>query len=309
MRTVDLTTNGVFDEAKFHAFRAKGLGSSEIAAVFGESRFMSNLELYQAKVLGPVEPDKATRELFEFGHAGEWAVADMIRRKTGWEVQKVNEGWVHDDHDWLRCNVDRFIPEADGSPGPGIAECKTADQYSEADWPEHDSEDIDAIPNQGYVLQVHHQLAVSGYEWGILAVMFGFRAYRHYFIYRDEDICQTIIRVGGDFWRRIQEQDPPKPDFDHPKIWSAVKRMYPDLTQDHTIELPEFLKAHETTMLDARAFANAQKKVVDGCKARLVHALGDARFGIFPDGTKIEKKVSASGSIRFRHIKADRKAA
>jgi putative phage-type endonuclease len=194
-------------QAKWLADRRKGIGGSDVAAVFGE-KYGCPRALFLDKT--GVEPDyehsEADLDLFDRGHALEPIVADRFQRETGLAVRRMPSR-VSKDRPWMRVNVDRIIVSSDGLgpgfEGPGYLECKTAArevfmEMRSTGMPEH------------YILQIQHGLAVTGWKWGAFAVLepYSFR-FLQFKSKRDEKLIAVILRVEDEFWKRVKAGDIP----------------------------------------------------------------------------------------------------
>lgn len=189
-------------EAAWLAERRKGIGGSDVAAVFGE-KYGCPRALFLDKT--GVEPDydhsEASLDLFARGHDLEPVVAQRFTRETGLTARRM-PARVSKDKPWMRVNVDRIILSADdaepGFEGPGYLECKTAAREVFAEMRAH------GVPEH-YILQVQHGLAVTGWKWGAFAVL---EPYTFQFLWfkfkRDEKLIAVIERVEEKFWQMVK---------------------------------------------------------------------------------------------------------
>jgi putative phage-type endonuclease len=194
-------------KAKWLADRRKGIGGSDVAAVFGE-KYGCPRALFLDKT--GVEPDyehtEASLDLFDRGHSLEPIVADRFQRETGLTVRRMPSR-VSKDRPWMRVNVDRIIvsvhnPEP-GFEGPGYLECKSAAREVFFEMRAH------GMPEH-YILQLQHGLAVTGWEWGAFAVLepYSFK-FLHFKVKRDERLIAVINEVEAEFWKRVKAGDIP----------------------------------------------------------------------------------------------------
>ena len=51
-------------------------------------------------------------------------------------------------------------------------------------------------------------------KWALFGVLFGGSDFQPFEIRRDDKIIEILLRYERDFWRRVQQNDPPEPTFD-----------------------------------------------------------------------------------------------
>lgn len=145
--------------------RHRTIGSSDVGAILGLSRYKTPLQVWQEKTAAEPPPEvhnKAT----EWGIRLEDDVADFYAETTGHKVIRDNKIRQHPEYPYLTCNIDRLIihkdPAVREERGRGILEIKTTVSYTMAAW-----ESEVPIP---YYTQVVHQMLVSGFRWGEFAI-------------------------------------------------------------------------------------------------------------------------------------------
>jgi len=191
------------------ALHLTGIGSSSAAACAGVSPYRTQLEEYQRFVhaieAGPraaanesnIDPEKAF-----FGHAMEPVIARAFERETGLRVRRNAKTFRSKAHPHLIATPDSFILGQ-----RAILEFKTAGLRTIRMWGE---EGTDEVPMH-YLIQVAHQMAVVDYDKAQLAVLLGANDLRIYRIDRDAELEKLMLERLADFWRRVQERDPPPP--------------------------------------------------------------------------------------------------
>ena len=105
------------------AFRRKGIGGSDAAAVLGISPFRTGVDLYYDKLGQSVEDDEQNWVAKEVGTLLEDLVARIFAKKTGLKVCPMPVMFQHADHPWMLADVDRLVTMPDGRNA--ILECKT----------------------------------------------------------------------------------------------------------------------------------------------------------------------------------------
>lgn len=269
------------DRLEWLALRKAGVGSSDSAAACGVHPYMTPLELYTEK-LGP--PEDIDNKAMYWGRVLEDVVAREFCLGTGWKVQKSNFVLKSIDHPHMLANLDRVI--VGQGKGPGILEIKTAGQFMANEWGPDGS---DEVPEE-YIIQVQHQFAVTGYDWGVLAVLIGGRDYRTYPMRRNEDMIEDIIALTQEFWGHVVSGEPPEIDFEHGRVLDLIKKLYPG-TNGHVIDFGlEPMSWHERLQQvksEAKALSQEESKL----KALLLNEMGESSVGRFPDGSGYTRKV------------------
>lgn len=164
------------------------IGASESAAILGLSNWSSPLKVWSEKTSALPHEDLSDREAIELGNELEDYVARRFCQKTGKKVHRVNATLYHKDHPFIACNLDRQVVD-EKVP----LECKTAGEFMAKDWKG------DVAPN-AYVVQVMHQMAVTGAPYAYLAVLIGNREFKWLKVDRDEDMIKTIVEREVAFW-------------------------------------------------------------------------------------------------------------
>jgi predicted phage-related endonuclease len=165
--------------------------------VFGEKYGCPRALFYdKTGVVPDYQHSEASLDLFERGHALEPLIADRFVAEKGLSVRRM-PARVSKDRPWMRVNVDRIILTFD-QRGPGYLECKTANEHVFADMLAH------GMPEH-YVLQAQHGLAVTGWEWGMFAVLepYTFR-FLCFEFKRNEQLISIIQHVEEEFWQMVK---------------------------------------------------------------------------------------------------------
>lgn len=195
-----LHTKNMSDE-EWRAHRNEGIGGSDVSAILGINKWRTAMQVYMEKT-GQWQPeDLSNNEAVHFGHKLEQVVADEFAERTGWKVKKCNYMLQHQEHAFMRANIDREIihPEK----GRGVLECKTTSAWNKDEWTNNE------VP-QAYMVQVQHYLAVTGYSFAYIAVLIGGNTYDHWLIERDEELISILIEAESNFWNNhILAGEPP----------------------------------------------------------------------------------------------------
>jgi putative phage-type endonuclease len=221
--------------------RKRGIGASEVAAVLGLNPYRTAYQVWEEKVSPEVEqiPENAA---MHFGNKLEQVVADEFAERTGRTVRRDLKIRIHPEHGFLFCSLDRTIVALNGE-GPGVLECKTASSFATKSW---ESE----IPPQ-YFVQVQAQLAVTGYTWGVLALLIDGRDFRTFEIKRDEDVIRMQTERLVEFWQKnvCAKVPPPMVVADISSIGAEVGTVAEaDDEMAKQVQLLASLKAQKSTL-------------------------------------------------------------
>lgn len=189
------------DDSHWHDLRAKHIGGSEVAALFGRSPYQTPWQLHMTKAGKLDMPFDET-----FTRAGKYfeaGIAEWAAEKWGMTIHKVRDYYTDDETPGMGATLD--YADADGVP----LEIKFT-HYAKDDW-KYEGDLITEIPQQ-YVFQCQHQMACYGGEYAWL-VAFIKGEPRRMKVRRNEEIIASIRRRVADFWAAVREDRPPPVDF------------------------------------------------------------------------------------------------
>lgn len=173
------------------------LGGSDAPILMGVSPWKTAYQLWLEKTGQAEAPDLSEVERVQWGIRLEDLVAREFARQTNLKVRRVNQRQIHKEKPYLVAQIDRRIV------GGGILECKTADAARKSDWD-------DGVPDH-YLVQVQHQLMVTGEDHAYVAVLFGGNTFKIFQVDRDERLIYNLHIILDDFWKHVQEKVPPEP--------------------------------------------------------------------------------------------------
>ena len=212
--------------------RKSGLGGSDAGTVLGFNRYKTPFQLYLEKT-GQYE-EVVDNEAVYFGNELEDFVAREFAKRTGKKVRRMNRFLRHKQHPFMTANLDRVVVGE-----KAVLECKTASEYMREAW---EGDDIPAT----YLCQVHHYLAVTGFEKAYIAVLIGGNKFVWKEVERDEEFIQILIEREKDFWENHVLADVAPPIDGSNAAGELLKRMYP---QDDGTAI--MLTKDDETVLDA----------------------------------------------------------
>lgn len=267
--------------------RRTGIGASEIAAVLGESRWGDAGTVYARKV-APDEDDEA-REWQEWGLRLEPVILEAYSspRYAGRSVQRDGRLLRSREHPWALCTLDAWTADR-GSEIP--LELKT-DRWGR-EW--------DDGPPVEYMLQLQHQMLVTGARRASIAVLVGGSQLAWCDAARDEATIARIIRAGSRFWASIEAREMPE-TRDH----AALAAVFREMDRGRVVELEgaEWIR-RDAQRCEAQAVAGTvavEKAAID---AAIKRAMGRAEVARLDDGTEYRWTTDRSGRRVLRRKEA-----
>ena len=277
--------------AEWLEWRKKGVGGSDASVVCGISRYKSPVELWMDKT-DQIRSAEAGEAAY-WGTLLESVVRDEFSKRTGIEVQCVNQLLQSEEHPFMLANLDGMCEHPEY--GTCIFEAKTASAYKAGEW-------SDAIPDE-YQLQIQHYMAVTGYSGAYIAVLIGGNTFRWKFIERDEELISMLIELERNFWKHVQDNTPPPLDGSDASARFLAER-FPDSVPKSQITLPdtatELLQQYDTAC-EQLNFATEKKQHAENL---LKEMLGNNEIGTAGDRVITWKSI-AQERLDSKTLKAE----
>lgn len=251
------------------AKRREGIGSSDAPAVLGISPFSSPLKVYAEKI-GAME-DREASEAMKWGHLLEPLIVSEFGKEVNRPVQMDGSLIRSGSTPFLQATLDAMQSKSAGDPG--VLEVK-ATGFRAGDWKE-------GVPRHVFA-QVQHQLAVTGLDWGSVAVLLNGCSLKWADVERDQSFIDMMLEHEEKFWKRVVERMPPEPDGTEASK-DALKFLYPKDT-GKVITLPGAFIELDDELQEAKAEEKRVNAKLDLLKQRFAHALGDASEGVMANG-------------------------
>lgn len=97
-------------EQEWLAYRRRGIGGSDVAAILGISPFRTARDLYDDKLnIASAADDTGNWVALEMGHLLEPLVAQIFAKKTGLEVFQIKKMFQHPQYPFMLADVDYFV--------------------------------------------------------------------------------------------------------------------------------------------------------------------------------------------------------
>ncbi|MDU4480354.1 YqaJ viral recombinase family protein, partial [Clostridium sp.] len=131
-------------------------------------------------------------------------------------------------YEFMLANVDGIVIDQEGKKC--IFEAKTASAYKADQWKD------DEIP-EGYMLQIQHYMAVTGYERAYIAVLIGGNTFKYKVVDKDEELINMIIQIEKQFWDCVVNDIPPEVDGSE-SCTNMLNSLYASSKKGKSIILP-----------------------------------------------------------------------
>lgn len=260
--------------------RMNDITSTDAAALFGLSPYCTKFELWHRKKRGEVVEFQENKRM-KWGTALQDTIAAQIATDKGWKVRRMDE-YMRDDELRAGSSFDFSIEEikngektsdgyiCDGGLKPGLLEIKNVDglQYRDK-WDENESP-------LHIEMQVQHQLMVSGREYAYIGALVGGNDEHLIFRKRDESVIAELRRAIVDFWKSIEENNPPNPDFTVDAKFIAKLYGYAEPNKIMDARGNEQITALAERYKEYGDAEREAKKNKDAIKSELLTLIGDA---------------------------------
>lgn len=275
-----------------------GIGASDAPAILGLTPWRSPIQVYHEKRKTfdkPIEPKYA--EMARWGLLLEDVIAERYAISTGREVvapggpgQRVIV--QHDTAPFMVATLDRWALDngpALGMPARVPLELKNAHYMTKDDWEEPKEGHFE--PPLPYIVQLQHQLAITGAEWGSLAVLIGGSEFRYADVKRDDNFIKVLMEREAEFWDNVLRGREPLADgSDATK--DILRRLYPK-DNGETIDLPpEAIEWDQIRAHAALAMKEAESLKKDA-ENKIKQAIGPATYGVLRNGVRYSFKTQS----------------
>ena len=256
--------------------RARDLTSTEVAALFGASPYMTKYELWHRKT-GQLPIHFEANERMKWGNRLESAIAYGIAEDLGLVVEpfktyiRLPDLRVGSSFDFKVVGIERDWRKEENEyrdlfrqHGPGVMEVKNTDFIAfRRGWMDEDG-DVEAPAHIEF--QVQHQLLCSGLAWGIVAPLIAGNTPRPFYRLADDSVHKAILKMAGNFWGSIEAGTPPDPNYAEDADTIAALLLNDD---GETVDLSdndrfdEVCAAYKAAAADAKV-AEARKQAAKG---------------------------------------------
>jgi len=276
------------NDKHWHELRRQNVGASDVACLFGASTFMSKFELWHQKRGNDM--GFADNERMLLGRELEAGIASAACKKYEWKfISCAGQYYLHPTVDGMGCTPDGMIIESEGEGHVGAIEIKNVDYIQYRDkWKDDE-------PPLNYILQLQHQLAVTGLSYGYIVALIGGSELKAYRYERNEEAIAKIISAINEFWQSVAEEKEPliesAGDLEVVKSIMKHEGEEQDLSADN--ELPDLC----ARFLAAKAERLVAEKKEKALQAEVIKKVGSYTF-----------TLAAGFNISYKKVISERKA-
>lgn len=264
--------------------RKQGLGASEIAAILGEDQWDSPFSVWGDKS-GRAPKPPLQSEAAEWGLHLEEPIAKRFGIVSGRRVEVAPPFtiWTHPVFSWKKATPDalQWPLVTDPFQGPGVLQVKTAGER--VAYGEDEDTNWTSGPPVKHQIQLQHEMDVTGCSWGSLVCLVGGQQLLGPFDFdRNLKFIDDIHDLLLDFWRKVQDGEPPEVDGKE-ATFKALRRLYPSDTSDVHIGDSEL----EATLQRLTAIRATKKELEEEellLKNKAAAAIGAASVATLPSG-------------------------
>lgn len=281
------------DEQHWHEMRSRVVTSTDVAALFGISPYLSAYELWHRKKNVQVVTLEPNQRIL-WGNRLEKAIAEGIAEDYNFNVRPMKE--------FIQISTWRMGSSFDYAIGDdGILEVKNVDSLAYKDGWLISGDQVEAPSH--IELQLQFQMLVSGRTHGSIGALIG--GNRVVLISREADlqIHESIKAKVAEFWESIDANREPTPDFKTDADFISKMNGYaePGNIREAAPELkPLILKYKEWGSVESNA-----KEEKEALKAEILTKIGTAEK-VFGDGYTISASVTPPTLIEAYTRKAFR---
>jgi putative phage-type endonuclease len=261
--------------------RTDSIGASDAPKVICGPQF----PLWAEKTGLAPAPDLDHIEAVKRGTQLEPLICEMFREETGRKVRHNAAAQVthHPDLAWMTATLD--ATQHHPTRGRGALEIKNVGEYLKADWEEEPG------PLR-FQIQLQHQLAVTGLEWGSLCALIGGNKLRWFDMDREQDFIDAMIDKEAFFWTQVLEKQPPAADGSI-ATREALKALYPE-DSGQTIALPPEAAEWDTVLQATKAEIKSLELEKRELENKIKGELGNNAIGVLPSGGRYTFKTQTS---------------
>jgi predicted phage-related endonuclease len=292
--------------AKHAEIKNRTIGSSDVGALFDESKFHQRHDVYMR--LAGIRPAVADEELDpddprSLGSEFEGVIRQryIARLAQEFNITPAQIRWtvpgdpiMHPEIEYMSSTPDVMIAEDIDTMMPlRCGEMKLCFYADRSEWGE---EFTDQVPAD-YLLQCHHHMLITGASVCDLFAWFGRTDFRLYHVTKDPELEFMIEQECERFMSlHVEPKVPPPLTYGHRSTSNALRLMYPG-TNGEEIELPPKLASiHDALQMFSQKIARLER-ARDALKEEILDHMGEAAVAYIDgrDGAYVRSVVKRAG--------------
>jgi putative phage-type endonuclease len=278
--------------------RNRGIGASEVAAIFGCGYESASPVTVWAEKTGQAaqEFDEATLKRLNRGKRLEPYIAMEFSEETSLATVDPGEFTIFrsSEYDWLFATLDRWCIHPEHGPIP--VELKAVNGRFRSDW------DEELEPPLKYNVQCQTQMAVTGASHCYLVGLIGGDELSIRLIERNDRFIEAMLSKLAKFWLHVLNKT--MPPVDESEATKAVLGLIYPHDQGTEVSLPEEFRELDLRLATAKEAAKALDKEITGIENQIRAAIGEATKGVLPGGGGFTWKDQSRKSIDAEMLRA-----
>lgn len=279
----------------WHILRSECVTSSDVAALFGLSPYVTPFEYWHRKKERQIDfSDQEVPEFVRWGKRMEKTIAEGVAEEKNWKIRHMPEFLINRELK-LGSSFDYSIEEGDVENEKGVLEVKNVfgPRFKEG-WVLEDGS-IEAPPF--IELQIQNELALSNRNYGYISALVSGNQLVLLKRERDDAVITRILEATAKFWKSIRENIPPAPDFRTDGDFIAKLYQQSDGNVLYAKEDHE-LYANVMTYKEASRIEKQAKETKDEAKAQILFRIGAAEI-VIGNNFKISSKTVKGTNISY----------
>jgi predicted phage-related endonuclease len=274
--------------------RQKFIGGSEVACLFGMSKYGGPRDLFLKKTMEIPDDFKDDAGIAaRLGTHNEPFIKEMFQERTGLKIYGV-EPKALKDYPFIKGSPDGILENG------FIFEAKTTNEKSYFnDWGEPGT---DEIP-EAYKLQVAYYLMIFESPAAIINVLVGNREIYEYKYFRNPEIEQSIKKVVVNFWENHVLKNI-LPEYILPEEAIRYSKMISTDKDSSVVANDDIFKAYEELLEKTRVEKEISEQI-ESLKAKIVDFMHDKELLLDPLGKKMisykESERTYFDTTRFKN--------
>lgn len=247
--------------------RTSYIGSSDIAAIIGVSKYRTSLDVYNAKVNAKEQEDN---ELMKWGRLLEEPVLREFCRMAGIDSYQAQVFSTHNRYNFLGATADALTDDM-------VIEIKTTSAFNKSF--------NDKIPDY-YFIQCQWMMGIHNRNHCVVPVLFGGQRLEKYSVDFDPVLFGVLVSEATKFWEHnIVAKVPPEPQELHKEVLVLEEGKGIEATYDKISKIADY------KMIKSKIAE--QEEIADKIKSQIFSDMGNAECYFF-DNEIVARRIKKS---------------